>query len=109
MKLKQYAVKKIKNFIANPSDKTLSEIVLLRPQHCCFDYLMRRTSGCPKGCPGDDLLDIHLDNGDYVSYLCSLDRLKELWKMDQAKVVLYMIQLLACAESVIETNSESKE
>jgi hypothetical protein len=99
-------IEKMRAFINNPSDETLKQMIPHGFYYCCLSYLVEdftyNTPYCPKECPGGDTT--------YDGYyrLCLFGQLKRLWEVDQAKVILYVIRLLAYAESHAGINSQSR-
>jgi hypothetical protein len=97
MAVNKDAMEKMRAFLNNPSDETLAQIIPQGLYYCCLSYLVddfvaNNAPYCPKECPGGDTIYDHY-------CLCIFDQLKRLWAVDQAKAVLYVIRLLACAES----------
>jgi hypothetical protein len=101
MTINEDAMEKMRAFINNPSDETLEQIIS-QHYYCCLSYLVEDFAdcpSCPKECPA-------CDTTIYKRYcLCDFSRLQQLWEVDKAKTVLYIMRLLACAESYVGINS----
>jgi hypothetical protein len=108
MTIDENVEERMRAFIENPSDETLARVISLSKFYhyrCLLGCLVFGVlSACPKECPS-----LIVSDGGYNCGASGLSYLEELWRIDQAKTVLYVMQLLACAESYVETHKFSKK
>jgi hypothetical protein len=107
MTINKEIMEKMQAFVANPSNETLTPIGGLSYRCLLNCLLVGDMAFCPEMCPGLILMNVE-DHGSNITYrICSFYELKRLWEIDQAKAVLYVIQLLACIESYVGVNSKT--
>jgi hypothetical protein len=95
-------LKKLQDFIDNPSDETADGIVSLLSSvssdgvYCWLDAMRIPIHKCPPECPGINLPS-------HFRFICGLSRFYEIWEAKPAEAVVLMIQLLAFLKSSIES------
>jgi hypothetical protein len=103
--LNKSMVKAVQEFIENPSEETLDNIVAY---HSCLLSQLVNPDGhsvqCMRTCPGKQP---YAQCGEFRFYACYLASLVQFWRIKPAEAVLYAIQLLAFAKSYDAQRSSS--